>query len=115
MGTPLRLILGLFSLGFLCYVFMLVGKGKLLLKYSLLWLVLGFAMLACAVFPGIVFAVSGVTGIITSSNFVFLVAISLLLAVSLSLSVVISRQSVSIKNLVQRVALLEKLIEDTYR
>ena len=108
MSVSIRIILAVFAVLFLAYVLRLVARGKLLLKYSLLWLILGIAMLLCAAFPGVVIAISKLSGFITSSNFVFLIAIGILLAISLSLSVVVSRQLLSIKNLTHRLALLEK-------
>ena len=69
-------------------------------------------MLVCAIFPGVVYVLSDLTGIMTPSNFVFLVGIIILLAIALSLSVVVSKQVLSIKNLTQRIAILEKEAHD---
>ena len=113
MNFIVRLCLGILSVVFLAYVLRLVAKGRLLLKYSLLWLVLCFAMLICAIFPGVVFFLSDLSGFITPSNFVFLVSIIILLAVALSLSIVVSKQVRSIKNLTQRIAILEKEARDS--
>ena len=113
MNFIIRLLLGVLSVAFLVYVLHLVAKGKLLLKYSLLWLVLCLAMLICALFPGVVYVLSDFTGIVAPSNLVFLVGIVILLAISLSLSVVVSKQVLSIKNLTQRIAILEKEAHDT--
>ena len=107
MSLAIRIILAVSSVIFLIYVLKLVAKGKLLLKYSLLWLVLGIILLLCAAFPGIVLSLSGLIGFVSPSNLVFLAAIGILLAVSLSLSVIASRQVIAIKNLTQRLALLE--------
>lgn len=112
MNFIIRLCLGILSVVFLAYVLHLVAKGKLLLKYSLLWFVLCLAMLVCAIFPGVVYVLSDLTGIMTPSNFVFLVGIIILLAIALSLSVVVSKQVLSIKNLTQRIAILEKEAHD---
>ena len=113
MNFIIRLLLGALSVAFLVYVLHLVAKGKLLLKYSLLWLVLCLAMLICALFPGVVYVLSDFTGIVAPSNLGFLVGIVILLAISLSLSVIVSKQALSIKNLTQRIAILEKETHDT--
>ena len=107
----LRLGAALVFGGFLLYVIRLVSKGKLLLKYSLLWIFLCGAVLICDLFPGIVYFVSDAVGFVTPSNFTFLVAIVLLLLICLSLSVAVSRHVMAVKNLTQRVALLEKQLE----
>lgn len=108
MGLAIRACLGIASVAFCIYVLRLVARGRLLLKYSLLWLLLCLALLLCAVFPGIVYAISNFFGVLAPSNFVFLVSIAILFAIALSLSVIVSKQVNSIKNLTQRVAILEK-------
>lgn len=115
MNIIIRICLGILSVAFSAYVLNLVAKGRLLLKYSLLWLILCLAMLICAIFPGVVYALSDLTGITAPSNLVFLVGIAILLAIALSLSVVVSKQVLSIKNLSQRIAILEKETQDISR
>ena len=112
MNVVLRLGAALFFGVFLVYVLKLVSKGKLLLKYALLWLFLCAAALICDVWPQIIYAVSCAIGFISPSNFVLLGAVVLLLAISLSMSVAVSRHVLAVKNLTQRVALLEKELED---
>ena len=104
----LRICAAIFFLGFLVYVLGLVSKGKLQLKYSLLWILLCLVILVCDAFPGIIFFFSKLLGFITASNFMFIVAIVLLLAICLSLSVAVSRLVIAVKNLTQRIAILEK-------
>lgn len=111
MNVILRTGAALFFGLFLLHVLKLVSKGKMLLKYSLLWIVLCGVALLCDVFPGIIYFFSGALGFITPSNFVFLIAIVLLLAICLSLSVAVSRHVIAVKNLTQRIALLEKELE----
>lgn len=111
MNLVMRLGAALVFGGFLLYVVRLVSKGKLLLKYSLLWIFLCSVVLICDLFPSIVYFVSDAVGFVTPSNFTFLVAIVLLLMICLSLSVAVSRHVMAVKNLTQRVALLEKQLE----
>ena len=113
MNVVLRICAAIFFLGFLFYVLRLVSKGKLQLKYSLLWILLCIVILICDAFPGIIFWFSGLLGFITPSNFMFIVAIVLLLAICLSLSVAVSRLVIAVKNLAQRVAILEKELEQS--
>lgn len=111
MNVILRMGAALFFGGFLVYVLRLVSKGKLLLKYSLLWIVLCLAALACDVCPRLIYFVSNSVGFVTPSNFIFLCTIVLLLAICLSLSIAVSRHVIAVKNLTQRVAILEKELE----
>ena len=97
--------------GFLVYVLRLVSKGRLLLKYSLLWILLCTVALICDAWPQLVYFISDSIGFVTPSNFIFLCAIVLLLAICLSLSVAVSRHVIAVKNLTQRVAILDKELE----
>lgn len=109
----IRVFLLLGDILFLAFVLRLVANGRLLLKYSLMWLFLGVVGLLCIVFPQFVYACSDAIGFITPSNFVLLLGIALLLAIALSLTVIVSRLSNVNRALVQRLALLEKEQEET--
>lgn len=111
MSVVLRVLVAIIFVVFLICVLKLVSRDKLLLKYSLLWILLCVICLVCDLFPEIVYWASGCLGFLSPSNFIFLVSIALLLAISLSLSVAVSRLTIANKNLVQRIALLEKDLE----
>ena len=112
MSVVIRISAAAFFLVFLIYVLGLVSKGKLQLKYSLLWMVLCIAILICDAFPVIPFSFSRTLGFITPSNFILIVAIAVLFAICLSLSIAVSRLVTAVKNLAQRAALLEKELKD---
>jgi hypothetical protein len=110
-GFTLRLAIIIACIVFLVAVSRQVAHGKLLLKYSLLWMTLAVASILVALFPGPLFAVSSALGFETPSNFVFFVALFFLLAICLSLSIIASKQALRIKDLVQQEALIEKRLE----
>lgn len=95
----------------LASVVLLVKRGSLLLRYALSWLVLAMIVLMCGIFPQPVFALATLLGFSASSNFIFFIGMVFSLLVSLMLSSIASRQTVSIKNLTQRVAILENELE----
>lgn len=66
-----------------------------------------------AIFPQPVFVIARLLGFGVSSNFIFFVALFFLLAITLSLSVIVSKQSLRLKNAVQNLALLEKRLEES--
>ncbi|MDM8163009.1 DUF2304 domain-containing protein [Collinsella intestinalis] len=107
MSIVLQLSVAIFCVVLVAYVLRLVAQERLLLKYSLLWLVLAFALLLCAIFPDAIFALSRLFGFVTASNFVFFAGLFCLMAIALSLSVIVSKQTIKIKNLTQRLALIE--------
>lgn len=97
---------------FMTYVIWLVSKGRLSLKYSLLWLALSIAMLLICLFSKQVGDFTYLLGFKVFSNFVFVVGLCFLLIVTLALSSIASKQAVAIKTLTQRLALAEKRIEE---
>lgn len=85
----------------------LVRSEKLQLRYALLWLVLAITTMICSLFPELLFEVSKAFGFAAPSNFIFLLGFFFLLIITLSLSVIASEQAVCIKDLVQKIALLD--------
>lgn len=110
MNLILRIGAALFFGGFLVYVLRLVSNGKMLLKYSLLWILMCMAALICDLCPQIIYSCSTAIGFVNPANFLFLVQSCCCLQ-SLSLSVAASRHVLAIKNLTHRIALLEKELE----
>lgn len=102
----LRIIVIIICALFVLFVCTQVATRKLLLKYSLIWLTLALLVLLGALFPDVVSSLATLLGFDVTSNFIFFVGLFFLLAICLSLSVVVSRQSIRIKNLVQDLALL---------
>ena len=93
-GLTLRIAIIIVCIVFLAAVSRQVAHGKLLLKYSLLWMTLAVASIVAAL-----------------SNFIFFTALFFLLAICLSLSIIVSKQATRIKILVQQEALIEKRLE----
>lgn len=94
-----------------CVVFcvvicVLVAHRRLLLRYSLVWLVLTILAAIIAIFPEPLYALSALVGFATPSNFIFFIAFFALMIISLSLSIVVSHQARKITALVQDLALL---------
>ncbi|MBR4577851.1 MAG: DUF2304 domain-containing protein [Clostridia bacterium] len=90
----------------------LIKNRRLLLKYSLLWLFSGLAMLVLAVFPGLLDRFARLLGIYSSVNALFAVLIFCGLVVMISFTVIISRDNQQIVRLAQKTALLEKRIQE---
>lgn len=103
----LRIITIIACLAFAGFVCIQVARRKLLLRYSLLWLTLALVVLLGAIFPNIVTFLADLFGFDVPSNFIFFFGLFFLLSICLSLSVVVSKQSMKIKNLVQKLALLD--------
>lgn len=111
MNMLYNVIFPLLCLAFMAYVLRLVSKGRLTLKYSLLWLVLSVAMLLICLFSKQVGDFTYLLGFKVFSNFVFVAGLCFLLIITLALSSIVSKQASAIKTLTQRLALAEKQIE----
>ena len=111
MSSVLRVSVVVACLILLAYVVYLVRRERLQLKYSLLWLAMAVVLLMVSVFPEPLFLLSGLFGFATASNFIFVAGFVFLLAICLTLTSIVSKQAVSIKNLTQRIAILENEIE----
>ena len=108
MTGPARIFMVISCVLFIVYIVSLVTKGKLLLKYSLLWLALSFFVCIFSLFPEPIYALSNLLGFELASNFIFIAAVFFLLIIALSLSVIASKQASYTKTLIQEVALLRK-------
>lgn len=108
----LSIVVICFSVILVAGVFAQIVKGRLLLRYSLLWFVLALVAFLCALFPEPVFFVAYMLGFDMASNFILFVAIFLLLIIALSLSVIVSKQQTKLKNVVQDLALLKHDIDE---
>ena len=108
----LQAVVIVLALAFFAYVVHLIIRERLLLKYSLLWMVLTAVIVLCAVFPEPLYAISHLFVFVNPSNFIFLIGLFFLMAIALSHSAIASKQSIMIKNLVQEQALLEKRLRE---
>lgn len=110
--TKLQIFLILISIGITIYILNLVRKQKLELKYSLVWITIGFILVLISLFPQVASLISNFLGIGLSVNTVFLISILLLYIMVISLTVVISKVSMALKRLTQEIAILRLEIDN---
>ena len=79
------MILG--ALVLLLIIFVLLKRGKMTVKYSLLWLGLSLALTVFAVCPYVVFVLRDILGVEMPVNLVFMLMFCFVLLVLLSLSI----------------------------
>lgn len=99
-----------FILGAICLLLLIIWflkKGVLCVKYSLLWLACGGALLLFALVPYLVYVIRDILDMVMPSNVVFLLLFGFVLLVLLSLSVGISELAEKSKRQTQSIALLE--------
>jgi len=112
MVFSLRVVLLLGSVGMFAFILYLIKKGKLEIKYSIIWMAFSAAMLMFAIFPYFVLILGDIAGVIDPVNFIFLSQIVFILLILLSVSAVISGFSQKIKKLAQANAFLEKRVRE---
>lgn len=93
-------------------IFMLVRRGKLQEKYALTWFAIGITVVILGLFPIIIDKIAWVTGIGYPPALLFTIGVGVLLIQNLYLFIFASQNEVRIKELLQQVAVLNKLVDD---
>lgn len=101
------------SLAFLLFTVFQIKRGKLLLRYSLMWMFLSVLLLIIAIFPQPIFALAELVGFDVGSNFIFSMAIFFLLLLCIGQTRAISQLVIKQTESTQRIALLEKRLYDS--
>ena len=101
------MILG--ALVLLLIIFVLLKRGKMTVKYSLLWLGLSLALTVFAVCPYVVFVLRDILGVEMP---VFMLMFCFVLLVLLSLSIALCQLAEKSKRLTQANAILEKRVRE---
>ncbi len=112
MTNLFRVILLVGVLLYILLIIYLMKKGRMSLKYSLVWFLAGLVLLICAIFPQLVGAVTDLLGIYSEVNGVFFVGVCFILLIILSLTSIVSGLSERIRTLVQTQSMLEKRVRE---
>ncbi len=107
-----RMLLLIAVLLYILLIGVLMKKGRISLKYSLVWFASGIVLLLCAIFPQAIRFFTNLLGIYSETNAVFFVGVCFLLLIILSLTSIVSGQSERIRTLTQTQAMLEKRIRE---
>ena len=105
MSEVLQISLILAVIVYFVFVFLGLKKGRLALKYTLLWLLFGIVQLLMAIFPNAVRDIFAHIGIEIASNGVFAVVLFFVLAILISITSVISKMNDKITVLTQQLSL----------
>ncbi|QWT52068.1 DUF2304 domain-containing protein [Eubacterium sp. MSJ-33] len=112
MTTVFRIILLVCVLVYLLVILALMRRGRMSLKYSLIWFLSGVILLICVIFPQVIRFFTRLMGIYSDTNAVFFIGVCFLILIVLSLTSIASGQSERIRTLVQTQAILEKRVRD---
>ena len=116
MTIHLRLVLLIAIIIYFLFLYHFLKRGQLIIKYTLLWFLLGLVMLIVIIFPQIILFITKICGIKEMVNGIFAIVCFGMLVILISLTAIVSKLNEKNKNLVQKVALLEqrlRLLEET--
>jgi hypothetical protein len=95
------------SLTILIVITSLVKKRKLREEYSWLWLLTGFVILVLVLWYDLMLALTDLIGAATATTTLFIFGIIFLMMITLHFAIKISSLSDQVKNLAQKLSLLE--------
>lgn len=110
---PLNLRLGVLIIAIILAVVVIriLHKGRIPVKYSLLWWLGVLILLFLAIFPNALIKIANLVGFQTVSNMVIGVLLVILFFITMSLTVIVSAQKRKITLLVQEISLLKSEIK----
>ncbi|MBR1376738.1 MAG: DUF2304 domain-containing protein [Bacilli bacterium] len=108
MSINLRLGLVAVSLILLVITLLILKKGNMPVKYSLVWIFSSLLILLIALIPNVFSWLSTILGFMTMSNMVIGIFIFILLMITIVLTVIVSGQRKKITLLIQEVSILKK-------
>ena len=111
MSFKLILELLLFSILMIATILIIVKRGRISVKYSLVWFVPIIIILISALIPNFMILIANLIGFETLSSMVFSLLIAILIFICISLTIIVSGQKEKIKLLIQEVSMLKERID----
>lgn len=111
MTMTLRVVLILVSVVTFVLMMRKIRQSKIQIESAIFWIVLALVLVAFSLFPPIADFIAHCLGIYSTPNFLFLFAIFVLIVKEFRMTIHISQLETRLKELVQRMALEEKLRE----
>lgn len=111
MSYTLRLGLIIVSLLLLIIVLVILKKGRMPVKYSLIWIFSSLLILLVGLVPNLFKWISNLFGFVTMSNLIIGIFIFILLMITISLTVITSGQKRKTTLLIQEVSMLKTKME----
>ncbi len=112
MNEKLRICLAIGLVIYFIALFYLIKKQRLILKYSLIWMLSGVILIIFLIWPQFVFDASALIGISDPVNAVFLLFAGVSLLLTLSLTSIVSQFNKVNRDTIQSLALLERRVRE---
>lgn len=111
MSLNLRLGIIIVSLILLITILQNLKKGRMPIKYSILWFFSVLMLILVAIIPELFIKASSIIGFVTMSNMIIGILIFLILIITMSLTIIVSKQKKQIILLIQEVSMLKGKVE----
>ena len=111
MDISLRISLIVFGLVLIYVTTKALKKGRMPIKYSLLWYFCSIIVLLVSIFPITIEFIANLFGFQTLSNLIIAIVITLLLFLTMSLTIITAGQNKKIIMLIQEVSMLKSRLD----
>ncbi len=108
----LQLLLILGVLFYMAIIFLALKKGMLAVKYAIIWILSGLALLLFAMVPYSLMVLRDLVSIVDPVHFIFMLVLIFLLFNVLAISIIVSGFTKRITKLIQTTARLEKRVRE---
>jgi hypothetical protein len=112
MSLNLQIVAVLFLLAILVSIIYILRKGRIAIKYALVWFFAALVLLIFIIFPGLMNSLTNLLGFEVGSNMIFAGLIAMLIFINIALTVIVSGQSSKIRLLIQEVSMLKGKIDE---
>lgn len=112
MSINLRVMMLIVAILLFISVFVALKKGRMPLKYSLVWLIPDFILILISCAPLSLWKFTELVGFQTVSNLVVGIFILMLFFITISLTIIVSGQNTKITLLIQEISLLKEKIKE---
>ena len=111
-STRFRMILLVAVVIYFVSMFHYLKKGRLMVKYTLLWIFVGVLLAFLLIFPGSLSIISQFMGIYSDTNMLTLIALGGTMIILISLTAIVSVQTLRIKRLTQHLSILDHQLRE---
>ena len=112
MTMKLRIALILVSLATFCLIIRRIRQSKVQIESAIFWILLAMVLVVYSIFPQVADLCAGLLGIYATTNFLYPIAIYVLIVKEFLMTIHISQLESKVKELVQLMALEEKKHEE---
>lgn len=108
MNKTLEIFLILFSIIWFVVLIKCIKKGKISVRYSIIWFFMALVILLVGVIPGFLDLVAKFFGFVTISSLIIGIILTLLMIITLFLTMIVTNQKSQINNITQEISILKK-------